>query len=122
VLKQLTKATVTRVTKFPKPPTLWCTRLPDGRRGMSEAAFLSWIKDYVAARADSSVTLRTRDDSEAEQKLPYASHGFQVSSEWALEYLVKTYSMYRLGNIDESWRALQSFFIILLTSGTTTYP
>lgn len=116
VLKQLTKATVTRVTKFPKPSIMWSMRLSDGRRSMSEAAFLNWIKDYVAARADSSVTLRTRDGSEAEQSLPYASHGFQVSSEWALEYLLKTYSMYRLGNIDESWRALQSFFIILLTS------
>jgi hypothetical protein len=116
VLKQLTKSTVTRVTKFPKPSIMWSMRLPDGRRSMSEGAFLNWIKDYVAARADSSATLRTRDGSEAEQKLPYASHGFQVSSEWALEYLVKTYSMYRLGNIDESWRALQSFFIILLTS------
>jgi hypothetical protein len=30
--------------------------------------------------------------------------------------------MYRLGNIDESWRALQSFFIILLTSGAATTP
>ena len=116
VLKQLTKATVTRVTKFPKPSILWSMRLSDGRRSMPEAAFLNWIKDYVAARADNSVTLRTRDGSDAEQTLPYASHGFQVSSEWALEYLVKTYSMYRLGNIDESWRALQSFFIILLTS------
>jgi hypothetical protein len=45
-------------------------RLSDGRRGMSEAAFLNWIKDYVAARAESSVTLRTRDGSESEQKLP----------------------------------------------------
>jgi hypothetical protein len=92
VLKQLTKATVTRVTKFPKPSILWSMRLSDGRRSMPEAAFLNWIKDYVAARADNSATLRTRDGSEAEQTLPYASHGFQVSSEWALEYLVKTYA------------------------------
>jgi hypothetical protein len=71
VLKQLTKASVTRVTKFPKPSILWSMRLPDGRRSMAEASFLNWIKDYVAARADNSATLRTRDGSEAERTLPY---------------------------------------------------